>query len=300
MQTVKVRVVRVRRSAWACAAVALAAGALATLSVADTKPDPAPAPPATDAPATTPSGTGADGGATAPATKSDAPDAKGDDPGADAAEAAAKEALAAEEARVKAAGVPVLSFTMTTIDGREQPLSAYAGRVLVIVNTASRCGFTRQYKGLEDLYQKQKPRGFEVLAFPANDFGSQEPGTNAEILEFCTGADSAYKVTFPLFAKISVTGDNQHPLYRTLSAQPAPIGGDPKWNFTKFLVDRAGVVRGRFDSRIRPDDPEFLRQVEQLLAEPVPAAGATPTATPPATPEAAPAATPAATPPSAK
>jgi len=140
---------------------------------------------------------------------------------------------------------------------------------------------------LETLYKDKKGTGLEILAFPANNFGGQEPGTNAEIKAFCSGADSKYSVTFPLFAKISVLGEDQHPLFKTLTAQPSPIGGDPKWNFTKFLVDRTGKVRARFDSRIRPDDSEFVRQLDQLLAEPVPAgivpAGQVPAAQVPAT-----------------
>lgn len=177
---------------------------------------------------------------------------------------------AAEKARLEseaAAKVPVLSYTMTTIDGEEKKLSDYKGKVLLIVNTASRCGFTAQYAGLEKLYQDKKGGGFEILAFPANNFGGQEPGTDKEIKTFCTGDESKYKVTFPLFSKISVTGSDQHPLYKTLASQPSPIGGDPKWNFTKFLVDRDGKVVARFESRIRPDDAELIRKVNQLLEQ---------------------------------
>ncbi len=166
-----------------------------------------------------------------------------------------------------AAKVPVLSYTMKTIDGEEKPLSEYKGKVLLIVNTASRCGFTAQYAGLEQLYQDKKSQGFEILAFPANNFGGQEPGTDKEIKTFCTGTDSKYKVTFPLFAKISVAGADQHPLYKTLASQASPVGGDPKWNFTKFLVDRDGKVVARFESRIRPDDPELTRTLNQLLEQ---------------------------------
>jgi glutathione peroxidase len=164
-----------------------------------------------------------------------------------------------------AAKVPVLSYTMTTIDGEAKKLSEYKGKVLLIVNTASRCGFTAQYAGLEQLYNDKKSLGLEILAFPANNFGGQEPGTDAEIKSFCTGEQGKYKVTFPLFSKISVTGEDQHPLYETLAAQPSPIGGDPKWNFTKFLVDRDGKVVARFESRIRPDDAELIRKINQLL-----------------------------------
>lgn len=166
-----------------------------------------------------------------------------------------------------AAKVPVLSYTMKTIDGADKPLSEYKGKVLLIVNTASRCGFTAQYAGLEQLYQDKKSQGFEILAFPANNFGGQEPGTDKEIKNFCTGTDSRYKVTFPLFAKVSVAGADQHPLYKTLASQASPVGGDPKWNFTKFLVDREGKVVARFESRIRPDDPELTRTLNQLLEQ---------------------------------
>lgn len=214
-------------------------------------PKPADSKPADPKPADAKAGDGAS------ETKAEAPV----DPDQAKKDAAEKVRLEAEAA----AKVPVLSYTMKTIDGKDQPLAAYQGKVLLIVNTASRCGFTAQYTGLEKLYQDFKGRGFEILAFPANNFGGQEPGSNEEIKAFCTGADSKYKVTFPIFSKISVTGQEQHPLYATLAAQPSPIGGDPKWNFTKFLVDRDGKVVARFESRIRPDDPELLRQLRAVL-----------------------------------
>jgi glutathione peroxidase len=159
----------------------------------------------------------------------------------------------------------VLDFKVKTLDGKEQDLSTYKGKVVVIVNVASQCGFTPQYEGLEKLYQEKKDQGLVILGFPANNFGHQEPGDGKQIREFC---DSKFHVTFPMFEKISVVSEKtaeeaknatpkprpvfadgmQSPLYQRLSAQPAPIGGDPKWNFTKFVVDRSGNVVARFDA----------------------------------------------------
>ncbi len=158
----------------------------------------------------------------------------------------------------------VLGFKMNDIDGNEKNLEDFKGSVVLMVNVASKCGYTSQYKGLEKLYQDKKDKGLVILGFPANNFGNQEPGTDADIKKFCT---SEYNVTFPMFAKISVKGDDQHPLYKKLAAQPAPIGGDPKWNFTKFLVDRKGNVVARFDTRTAPDDAELNRQIDELLAK---------------------------------
>ena len=245
---------------------------LAAMAIAAPKADPAPkpdsAPKADPAPKSEPT-------PAMPAPEAAAPAEPKVDP-----DAAKKEAVQkAKDESATAAKVPVLSYTMKTIDDKDQPLSAYQGKVILIINTASRCGFTSQYAGLEAMYQKYKDQGFEILAFPANNFGGQEPGTNTEIKEFCTGTTSTYKVTFPLFAKVSVVGADQHPLFKTLASQPAPVGGDPKWNFTKFLVDHTGKVVGRFESRIRPNDPELTRQVERLLDE---RAKATPTEQAPA------------------
>jgi glutathione peroxidase len=158
----------------------------------------------------------------------------------------------------------VLGFKMNDIDGNEKNLEDFKGSVILMVNVASKCGYTTQYKGLEKLYQDKKDKGLVILGFPANNFGNQEPGTEADIKKFCT---SEYNVTFPMFAKISVKGDDQHPLYKKLAAQSAPIGGDPKWNFTKFLVDRNGNVVARFDTRTSPDDTELNRQIDELLAK---------------------------------
>ncbi len=161
-----------------------------------------------------------------------------------------------------------LDFKMKRIDGTEEHLSKYKGKVVVIVNTASKCGFTEQYAGLQDLYAEHKDDGLVILGFPANNFNSQEPGTNAEIATFCT---SAYSITFPMFEKISVKGEDSHPLYKLLASQPAPLGGEPKWNFTKFIIDREGKVVARFDAdrayvRSKRLEPEFIKKVEELVA----------------------------------
>ena len=153
------------------------------------------------------------------------------------------------------------SFTMKTIDGTEQSLAAYRGKALLIVNTASQCGYTPQYAGLEEIYQKYRARGFEVLAFPSNDFLGQEPGTNEEIKKFCT---TKYKTTFPLFAKIPVKGAGIHPLYGWLTSQPGSTGGI-SWNFNKFLVDPAGKVVARFGSSVAPTSPELTKKLEGIL-----------------------------------
>lgn len=161
----------------------------------------------------------------------------------------------------------VLGFKMKRIDGTEEDLSTYKGKVVVIVNVASKCGYTGQYAALEELYRKYKDKGLVILGFPANNFKGQEPGSNKEIAEFCT---STYDVTFPMFEKISVKGDDQHALYKKLAAQPAPIGGDPKWNFTKFVVNKEGDVVARFDAkgdgtRRHNLEPDFVKKVEELL-----------------------------------
>ena len=141
------------------------------------------------------------------------------------------------------------------IDGTETDLSAYSGQVLLIVNTASACGYTPQYRGLQALYQRFKDQGFSVLGFPCNQFGSQEPGTADEIQDFC---EKKFSVTFPLFAKIDVNGPDTHPLYQQLkSAKPGLLGSqDIKWNFTKFLVSRDGQVQKRYGSQKDPNDLE--------------------------------------------
>ena len=156
----------------------------------------------------------------------------------------------------------IFSFTVETIDGQKKNLSEYAGKVLMIVNTASRCGFTPQYKAMEELYQKYKNRDFEILAFPANNFMGQEPGNNQEIKQFC---DLNYRITFPLFSKISVKGKDIHPLYQFLtekSGHNGPIG----WNFNKFLVDRDGKVVARYGSREDPLSSKITSELEKILS----------------------------------
>lgn len=156
----------------------------------------------------------------------------------------------------------VLSFTMETIDGAKKALADYKGEVLLIVNTASRCGYTKQYKTLEQLYDTYKDRGLRILAFPANNFGAQEPGTNEEIREFC---ETTFGVSFDMFAKISVKGDDMHPLYRYLTTQTG-FDGDIKWNFNKFVVDPTGKVVARFDSNVDPMSATMTDLVEKLVA----------------------------------
>jgi glutathione peroxidase len=176
-------------------------------------------------------------------------------------------ALGATLALAAAAGpavAPLLDRTLPNIDGKPVRLAGYQGKVLVIVNTASRCGYTPQYQGLEELYGRYKSKGLVVLGFPSNDFGGQEPGTNAEIKRFCTGT---YKVTFPMFGKIHVTGPEMDPLYRYLTTPPTAgeFGGPVQWNFTKFLVARNGAVVGRFPSNVTPLSPEMISAVEKAL-----------------------------------
>src|SRR5450631_2614297 len=148
------------------------------------------------------------------------------------------------------AGSGIYGFTLNSIDGKPAPLADYKGKVVMIVNVASQCGYTPQYSALESTYEKYKDQGFVILGFPANNFGGQEPGTNAEIKTFCS---AKYNVTFPLYGKVSVKGDDQTPLYKylTTSANPA-LTGDIKWNFTKFLVDRKGNVTQRFEPQTTP------------------------------------------------
>ena len=160
----------------------------------------------------------------------------------------------------------VLDFKMKDIDGNEVKLKKYKGSVLLVVNTASKCGYTPQYEGLQAIYDKYKAEGFYVLGFPANNFGGQEPGTEAEIKEFCT---MKYKVTFPMFAKISVKGDDQDPLYKFLTGKETNpnFAGDIKWNFNKFLIDRKGNVVARFDSKDAPQSEAVTAAIEKYLKE---------------------------------
>ena len=174
------------------------------------------------------------------------------------------------------------TIPLETATGEPASLGDYAGRVLLVVNVASKCGLTPQYEALETLYERYRDRGFEVLGFPANDFREQEPGTNEEILEFCR---ATYSVKFPIFAKIAVTGDEKHPLYRSLTEAVPHAEGDPEayreklrgfgipanddpdilWNFEKFLIGRDGSIMARFAPTMTPDDPALVAAVETAL-----------------------------------
>jgi glutathione peroxidase len=148
-------------------------------------------------------------------------------------------------------------FYATTIDGKDQDLGEYAGEVVLVVNTASECGYTPQYQGLQQLYDEYRDRGFTVLGFPCNQFGGQEPGTEEEIAAFC---ERNYHVSFPMFAKVDVNGDDRHPLYRWLTDER---GGPIEWNFTKFLIGRDGALVDRFDTRTEP--AELVDDIRRAL-----------------------------------
>ncbi len=158
----------------------------------------------------------------------------------------------------------VFGFSMVDIDGKQVPLSRYRGKVMLLVNVASRCGSTPQYAELEKLYRAYHDKGFVVLGFPANNFGGQEPGSDEQIKEFCT---STYGVTFDMFSKISVKGKDQHPLYRYLTSpdSTSEFAGDIQWNFTKYLVNRNGIVIGRFGTKVKPMSEEVISAVETAL-----------------------------------
>lgn len=158
----------------------------------------------------------------------------------------------------------IYDVEVQTITGETTTLSTYQGKVLLIVNVASKCGLTPQYKGLEKLYEIYNPQGLEVLGFPCNQFLNQEPGSNEEILEFCK---TTYNVTFPMFAKIDVNGENRHELYKILTSYPDDTGlaGDIKWNFEKFLISRDGQTVKRFRPQVEPEDPNLIKELEKLL-----------------------------------
>lgn len=156
----------------------------------------------------------------------------------------------------------IYDLTMKDIDGKDVSLGAYKGKVLLIVNVASKCGFTPQYKGLESVYEKYKDKGFTILGFPCNQFGGQEPGTSSEIKEFCS---SKYNVTFPMFEKIDVNGPSRHALYTLLAGKDSPFPGDIKWNFNKFLIGKDGKILKRFDSKVTPESPEVTAAIEAAL-----------------------------------
>ena len=155
------------------------------------------------------------------------------------------------------------SIPLKDINGKDTSLKDYQGKVLLIVNVASKCGYTKQYSGLEATYGKFKDKGFAVLGFPCNDFGAQEPGTNEEIKSFCS---TSYSVTFPLFDKIHVKGAEQHPLYTALTGKEGAFPGDVKWNFGKFLIGRDGKPIKRWDSGAKPDSKEVTDAIEAALA----------------------------------
>jgi|SRR5688572_23000157 len=173
--------------------------------------------------------------------------------------------MAAPQTRPQEAGkVPdALNFTMDSLDGKPVNLSKYQGNVVLMVNVASECGYTPQYEGLQALHKKYASRGLRILGFPANNFGAQEPGTNAQIAEFC---QKNYGVEFDMFSKISVAGANQAPLYKTLTSTPG-FTGNVSWNFEKFLVGRDGKVVGRFKSAVEPLSAEMTKAIETALGK---------------------------------
>lgn len=157
----------------------------------------------------------------------------------------------------------VYEFEMENIDGEDTSLSNYEGKVLLIVNTASECGYTPQYEGLQAIYEEYRDRGFAVLGFPANNFGGQEPGTDEEIKQFCK---VNYDVSFPMFSKISVKGEDQHPLFRYLTnAENPDFTGEIKWNFEKFLIDKNGNLIHRFRSPVKPNSGKITGAIETAL-----------------------------------
>jgi glutathione peroxidase len=165
-----------------------------------------------------------------------------------------------------AGGTSVYDFTLNSIEGQPAPVAAYKGKVLLMVNVASKCGFTPQYEALEGLYEKYKAQGLVVLGFPANNFLSQEPGTNSEIKDFC---ERTYHVKFPMYSKISVKGDDKAPLYHYLTEKETnpTTSGEIKWNFTKFLVSRDGKILARFEPAVKPDSPEVIAAIETALKQ---------------------------------
>ncbi len=163
---------------------------------------------------------------------------------------------------VRAAG-SLYDIPLKDIDGQSASLKPYQGKVLIVVNVASHCGYTPQYEDLQAVYQKYKDQGLVVLGFPCNQFGAQEPGSGAEIKQFCT---SKYSVTFPMYEKILVNGPERHPLYKFLAGGDSPVSGDIKWNFTKFLVGRDGKILQRFGSGVKPGSTEMTAAAESALA----------------------------------
>jgi len=174
--------------------------------------------------------------------------------------------FAATEELDMAKAKTISDFELDAIDGSAQKLADYSGQVLLVVNVASKCGLTPHYKGLQELYEHNKDRGFAVLGFPCNQFGGQEPGSNADVKSFCA---TTYGVTFPMFAKIDVNGAGRAPLYEWLTGEmTSPDGpGDIAWNFTKFVIGRDGAVKARFNPRVEPGDPALRAAIDAALAE---------------------------------
>jgi glutathione peroxidase len=173
-------------------------------------------------------------------------------------------ALASKENEGENMSTNIKNITVKDIDGKDVKLSDYDGKVLLIVNVASYCGFTKQYSGLEEIYKKYKNKGFEILAFPCNQFGNQEPGTNEEIKNFCS---TKFDVSFRLFDKIDVNGKNKSPLYTILTDNDVTGKGDIKWNFEKFLIDKKGNVIARFPSSVEPTSDKLISALEKELSK---------------------------------
>jgi len=185
-------------------------------------------------------------------------------------------APAGADGEVAASPAPFLGFEARRLGGGTETFDGYRGQVLLVVNTASHCGYTPQFEGLQALYGRYRDRGFSVLGFPSNDFGGQEPGSDRQIGAFCR---ANYGVEFPMFSKVRVVGADAHPVYAYLASLPEPIGGPVQWNFQKYLVDRSGAVVARFESRVGPQDPVLVAEIERLLEAPRPGpprAGSTP------------------------
>ena len=171
-------------------------------------------------------------------------------------------ALLAQETKKKMEA-PIYNFTMKTIEGKSKSLADYKGKVVMVVNTASFCGNTPQYKQLEEIYEKYKGKGFVIIGFPANNFGKQEPGNDGDIKTFC---EKNYGVSFDMFSKISVKGDDIHPLYKYLTTETG-FNGDIDWNFAKYLVDKQGNVVARFKASMKPDEKEIVSKIDELVAQ---------------------------------
>ena len=160
----------------------------------------------------------------------------------------------------------IYDFTMNSIDGKPVSLKSYKGKVVLLVNVASKCGYTPQYTALEKIYEQYRDKGFVIVGFPANNFKSQEPGTDAQIKQFCS---SKYNVKFPMTSKVSVKGDDKTPVYKFLTEDPTAgsFGGDIKWNFTKFLIGKDGKVVARYEPKVTPEDPNVTTAIEKALAQ---------------------------------